>query len=152
MKWILLQKWSRFVPFFFTPFLELNLLLENNSVLLSYTPTKWDGRQIMYTSQSISLSKRIRRTLTKQYARVKQLECHYAAMVDIKGSVGHSLQLFLLQFFCGMRGGGAFEWQPHLPRPRWRNLKENWYSCPECCLCVPFWMVPHKTIANVLPL
>ena len=31
MKWILLQKWSRFVPFFFTPFLELNLLLENNS-------------------------------------------------------------------------------------------------------------------------
>ena len=32
MKWILLQKWSRFVPFFFTPFLELNLLLENNSV------------------------------------------------------------------------------------------------------------------------
>ena len=33
MKWILLQKWSRFVPFFFTPFLELNLLLENNSAL-----------------------------------------------------------------------------------------------------------------------
>ena len=33
MKWILLQKWSRFVPFFFTPFLELNLLLENNSVI-----------------------------------------------------------------------------------------------------------------------
>ena len=31
MKWILLQKRSRFVPFFFTPFLELNLLLENNS-------------------------------------------------------------------------------------------------------------------------
>ena len=34
MKWILLQKSSRFVPFFFTPFLELNLLLENNSVLI----------------------------------------------------------------------------------------------------------------------
>ena len=31
MEWILLQKWSGFVPFFFTPFLELNLLLENNS-------------------------------------------------------------------------------------------------------------------------